>query len=67
MVGKDETPWEDYLPEADPPHGWTEAWDEIVPGYQRALYAEERQANMAARALRAWGFSAATEFEERTP
>jgi hypothetical protein len=62
MVGADEGPWVDpaEVP-IDPPSGWVEAADDIVPGYRRERFATEAEANAAARWLRSCGFSAATE------
>jgi hypothetical protein len=62
IVINSEGAWVDYgvIP-MDPPTGWTEAWEGVVPGYQRQRYETEVEANEIARRFRALGFSAATE------
>jgi hypothetical protein len=64
MVGAEEAPWfeGDVVP-IDAASGWTEAWDDIFPDYVQVRYETEAEANAAARIVRAWGFSAATEEE----
>ncbi len=62
MVGSTERPWETGDEIAlDPPSGWAEAWDEIVPGYRAQRYASEHEANAVATRLRALGLTTATD------
>jgi hypothetical protein len=61
MVGAEEAPWPDVVVPLDPPSGWAEGWDDIVPGYRRERFDTEVEANAVAQRLRAHGLSAATE------
>ena len=63
VVGAEDGAWPDDAQIPMDATDWAEAWDDIIPGYKAARFADEKEANAAARRLRAFGFISATEPE----
>jgi hypothetical protein len=62
MVSADGKAWDvGAVVPLDPSSDWVEASDEIVPGYRKAAFVTEAEANAAAQLMRAMGFISATE------